>query len=155
MARHDFAPLMDRYRPLLRALPPRPRTRLPPCVAAPRLLAPHAAPSVPFASVALTRAPYNVRLHELAQRLRIAETRASLSSLAPAQRSLALDHAREIRRQMNELARVERDIDVANALADERTARDMAHEDELRARALELQLDRLNNTHGALFFPPF
>ncbi|KPV76615.1 uncharacterized protein RHOBADRAFT_42959 [Rhodotorula graminis WP1] len=60
----------------------------------------------------------SLREQELRSRLRVAEMRASLTGLAPAQRARALDDARQLRAQLNAESRAARSIDRAERRSD-------------------------------------
>ncbi|GAA5901287.1 hypothetical protein JCM8208_002326 [Rhodotorula glutinis] len=119
----------------------------------PRLSAPYHSQRLSLSS----GAGLSLREQELRSRLRVAEMRASLTGLAPAQRARALDDARQLRGQLNAESRTARSIDRAERRSDAVLA---AHEVEAERAELRDEVEeqrgiaRLERAAGDLMGRP-
>ncbi|BGP06406.1 hypothetical protein JCM10049v2_002228 [Rhodotorula toruloides] len=118
---------------------------------------------LPSASYRSTRLSYgngtglSLREQDLRSRLRVAEMRASLTGLSPAQRAQALDDARRLRAELNAESRLARDIDRAERRTDALLAAREAEAErrEMREEMAEQRgIQRLENAAGDLMARP-
>ncbi|BGP38335.1 hypothetical protein JCM10449v2_002266 [Rhodotorula kratochvilovae] len=117
-------------------------------------------PGAPYQSRRLSRAGgagLSLREQELRSRLRVADMRASLTSLPPAQRARALDDARRLRAELNAEFRATREIDRAERRTDALLAAREAEAEraEMREEVQEQRgLARLERAAGELMSRP-
>ncbi|GAA6021334.1 hypothetical protein JCM10207_002701 [Rhodosporidiobolus poonsookiae] len=108
-------------------------------------------PAAPYASRRIgTDGAMSLRARELVGRLRVAEMRAGLTSLSPAQRAQALSDARRLRALLNAEQRTARELDRSERAQDAALAAREAEAEALEAREEREELRRIGRVEEAV-----